>query len=330
MSQSKGFEKLKEASWFPFSDEPVIKGLWYVPRLSCISFLFPEESIDQKWHLFAHSWLGIQHYSSDSGIMWEPVQMVQLRGKHPFLFKDKNQYHLIYERHGALIPFVERLSKKGKKEHIKGSHIEMRSSSDLNVWSEPKVLFKATDALCASDYLKNPLIGHPQLIKVDGGYRLYFGASKVGFNPSSARYICSAFSKNIDGPYELESEVPILEANPNSKYSNLAVGRLSIYKEDQQYIGFQNGRYWDDDKKKESSAITIVESNDGLSFSECDAKPVLTPVENSWASKHIVSCDVRYKKDEDCWYCYYSATGQRKGLLVKESIGLMIGKFVRK
>ena len=56
------YEQLLGASWFPFSDEPVIKGLWYVPRLSSPVFLFPEESPDGKWHLFAHSWLGIQHY----------------------------------------------------------------------------------------------------------------------------------------------------------------------------------------------------------------------------------------------------------------------------
>ena len=62
-------DQLPNCSWFPFSDEPVLQGLWYVPRLEDPAFLFPEESTDGKWHLFAHSWLGIHHFIASSGIV---------------------------------------------------------------------------------------------------------------------------------------------------------------------------------------------------------------------------------------------------------------------
>src|SRR3989339_1839650 len=164
-------EQLQDSSWFPFSDEPVIEGLWYVPRLSCPVFLFPEDAPDGKWHLFAHSWLGIQHYVSNSGIMWEPMGLVQVRGKYPFLFKDKGAFHIIYERHGRPIPFVEKLTKRMRKSHVRGPHIEMRSSNDLSIWSEPRLLLEAKEIPSADDYRKNPVLSHPQVLPVEGGFR---------------------------------------------------------------------------------------------------------------------------------------------------------------
>ncbi|MCK9548547.1 MAG: hypothetical protein M0Q37_08575, partial [Sphaerochaeta sp.] len=52
-------------SWYPFSERPVIPGTWYMPALGDPFFLFPEESPDAKWHLFGHSWVGIEHFISE-------------------------------------------------------------------------------------------------------------------------------------------------------------------------------------------------------------------------------------------------------------------------
>lgn len=319
-------EQLVESSWFPFSDEPVIQGLWYVPRLSCPSLLFPEDTPDGKWHLFAHSWFGIQHYVSDSGIMWEPQGLVQVRGKYPFIFKERGAFHIVYERHGRPVPFVEKLTKRMKKAHVVGSHIEMRSSNDLSVWSEPRVLLEAKEIPSSADYWKNPVLSHPQLFNAEGGYRLYVGSSKVGKNPTSARYLCSAFSEQLEGPFSAESHMPLLESVPNDPWRNLAVGRVSMYQGSDIFVGLQTSRYWDATRKQEASAIVLLTSRDGVQWQRVDEKPILVPADRGWASEHIVSCDVRYKEDEDCWYCYFTATGERRFGLVRESIGLLIGK----
>ena len=320
-------EQVLDCSWFPFSDEPVMEGLWYVPRLSSPVFLFPEETPDGKWHLFTHSWLGIQHYISSSGIMWEPMGLVQVRGKYPFIFKEKGAFHIIYERHGRPIPFVEKLTKRMRKSHVVGSHIEMRSSNDLSVWSEPRLLLEAKDVPSSGDYLDKPKLSHPQLFATDGGYRLYVGSSKVGKHPASSRYLCTTFSESLDGTYVADSQLPLVEAVPNDRWRNLGVGKMSIYKGADSYIALQCARYWDEQRLREASAIVLSTSVDGLAWQRVDAKPIMVPSERGWASQHIMTCDVRYKQDEDCWYCYFSATGDRRFSLVRESIGLLIGKI---
>ncbi len=328
MAMTKPFpiEELQSASWYPFSDEPVIQGLWYVPRLSSVVFLFPEEAPDSKWHLFAHSYLGIQHYVSSSGINWEPMGIVQVRGKYPQLIKEKGTFYLVYERHGRPIPFVEKMTKSRRKRQVIGSHIEMRSSNDLTVWSEPRVLLHADQVASAADYRKTPTLSHPQILAVDGGYRMYVGSSKVGKKPQSTRYICTAFSKTIDGLYQSEGEFPLLEAVPNDPWRNLGTGRLSVYKGEQGYAALQTARYWDSQRKKHSSAIVLLQSNDGLQWDRVQGNPILVPTERGWASEHIISCDARYKQDEECWYCYFSATGDGRAPFVRESIGLLIGR----
>jgi hypothetical protein len=325
--QAQPVGQIPQCSWFPFSDEPVIQGLWYVPRLSCPAFLFPEDTPDGKWHLFAHSWIGIQHYVSDSGILWEPRGVVQVRGKYPFIFKDQGVFHIVYERHGRRIPFVEKVTRRMKKSHVVGSHIEMRTSQDLSVWSEPRVLLEASQIPSSGDYRKKPVLSHPQLLPIEGGYRLYVGSSKVGNYPASARYLCSAASEELDGRYTPESHMPIVEPFPNDPWRNLATGRMSIYRGSDFWIAMQTARYWDAQKKREASAIVLMSSRDGLQWQRIDTKPILVPAERGWASEHIVSCDVRYKQDEACWYCYFSASGERSFGIFKESIGLLIGNI---
>ena len=67
-------------SWFPFSDEPLVHGLGSAPRFCDPQVLMPEQSCDGKWHMFFHSWIGVHHFISDSGIQWEPRRMIEVRG----------------------------------------------------------------------------------------------------------------------------------------------------------------------------------------------------------------------------------------------------------
>ena len=61
---------LTNAVWSSYSEWAIWQSPWYEMRLSAPAVLLPEDSPDGLWHLFAHSWMGIEHYSSPSGFDW--------------------------------------------------------------------------------------------------------------------------------------------------------------------------------------------------------------------------------------------------------------------
>ncbi|ADY14732.1 hypothetical protein [Sphaerochaeta globosa] len=318
-------------SWYPFSDEPVIRSLWYMSRLCDPFFLFPEESPDGKWHLFGHTWVGIEHFISENGISWEPRKMIELRGHSPSLYHEDGIYYLIYEKHNASLPPLRKGRLRRREiEKITYSRFEMRSSTDLILFSEPKVLLDSRTVPFAKDGLKKPRISRPQIIKTEQGYRLYFGASHLELpdtKQKTSRHFAMALSSNLEGPYALANEgEPILSPYADDSYRNMAVGSIKVVKTVDGYVGFECAMYWDKKKGKTTSMLLQLESTDGLVFKPSFRSPVLVPPQSGWASRYIVSCDVRYKSEEACWYCYYSANSKSGLFPVKESIGLLLGK----
>ncbi len=76
--------------------------------------------------------------------------------------------------------------------------------------------------------------------------------------------------------------------------------------------------------------MLLLKSYDGYNWERCGSEPILVPSEKGWASSYIMGCDVHYKADEKCWYCYFSASGKKKFMLKMESIGLLIGSVPEK
>lgn len=324
---------LSKLSWFPFSDEPIIQGFWYVPRFQDPTFLFPEESPDEQWHLYVHSWVGIHHFTSASGIVWEPEKMIQLRGHSPFIFHDGGLYYLLYEKHDAPIPLVERGYKFKRKSRISASRIEMRISTDLRFWSDPKLLLDSRDIPFAGDYLKEPRISRPQLIKQDGMYRLFFGASFVTLpqtNQKVSRYLGLAESHTIEGPYTLVNEGrPVMEPIADDDLRNLGTGSVTVVPNGSGVAALQCGAWWDEREAKSKTALFTVSSEDGITWEMGPYEPILFPAQKGWAKGFITSCAAQYKHDEKCWYCYFSANGEHSKGTLRESIGLMIGDDVQ-
>lgn len=317
-----------KCSWYPFIDEPLLESVRYASQFSSPQVIMPYDSCDGKWHMFFHSWIGIHHFVSDSGIAWEPRKVIEFYAHCPSIFKDGETYYLIYEKHDKR----SRLSNQ-RRADVTGynSRIEMKVSTDLITWSKSRLLLSSEDVSFASDYRNNARLSNPQLFKVDGGYRLYFGASTVKMADSDykcPRYFGYAFSKDMLGPYLMYTDSLLLESDGDNKYSNLGTGSIRLVKAFDKFFGFQCGFYWDGQAKKTRSAIKILESEDGIRFKECKAKPVLTTSDSGWTSSYIGTCDVHYKADESCWYCYFSARGGKARKHEKESIGLMIGKAI--
>lgn len=317
---------LKDCQWFPFNDEPLLKGNWYVPKLCDPQVIIPSDSPDGKWHMFLHSWIGIHHFVSESGIAWEPKKMIVLRGHYPFIFHEKNRYYLLYEKHDYNIPGAAIRRADEKNENC--SRIELCSSHDLESWSTPRTILDSRDVPYAHDYVKRTSISRPQLIKTGDIYRLYFGASEVVLPDTkfkTGRYFGFAESSSLNTDFKIISEKPLLVPDPDDIWTNMATGSVKIVQHEEKIFALQCGYYWNPEECKTSSSAFILSSEDGLEFSRCTEKPILMPQAQGWADGYIKNCDVNFMPEERCWYCYFSASGRKNSLFSTESIGLFIG-----
>ncbi len=327
-TSSKVLADIIHASWFPFSDEPLLQGKWYTPSLSHPFVLFPQDSPDDKWHLFCHSWLGIHHFVSDSGISWSSVRVIEVGAHYPSIFIEDGVYYLVFEKRGYHIPFIDGRRRQSLKEYHRESHIEIISSTDLSIWSKPRHLISSNDIPCSNDFMKKGRLSHPYIISTNQGYRLYMGASITDKKLDIARYTVSAVCVDIVGSYQMESNNILIKAEGNDYYRSLASGQLHVHRAENVYRAIQNAYFFDEKRNTTSSAILLLESDDGLTFTSLKKEPILTPTQSGWASSYILSSSLRYKEDEGCWYCYFSAASKMNGPIpmYKESIGLLIGK----
>lgn len=321
--RSRTRKALEDTYWYSFNDEPIATGSPVItPRLSDPSFLFPDESPDSLWHLFAHTWQGIEHYTSTSGLEWKREHLLFLRGHSPFIYKEGSVYYLLYEIHDAM-------KQKGMKRRLTGSRIMFSSSSDLLLWSEPRMILDAASVPHTAYRGGRPRVSRPQLIRTGSRYRLYFGAGEdriYDTGQKASAYLMAAESSSPDGPYTVIPD-PLISPDPESRYRSLATGSVRIIPLSDGIAALECAYYYDDADKKSRSLMRLLFSDDGLSWE--DSTIIQKSPETGWASRYISSCDVRYKENEDTWYCYYSANGIDRSLhlpVVTESLGLLLGK----
>ncbi len=313
-------EKLQNCYWYSFNDEPIAtRG---AIRLCDPCYLLPEESPDGLWHMFAHTFVGVEHLSSTSGLEWKREHLIVARAHSPFIFKEGNTYYLFYEIHDRTSFF------KRNDNSISCSRIMVTSTTDLLLWSEPKIVLDSTKITRAQYKDGNVRVSRPQIIEINGSYRLYFGAGETRIydtNQKATARLMYAQSDFLDRDYRVNPE-PIIDIEPDSKYRNLAVGSVHIVPLSDGVAAFECAFSYDKEKRKSTTNMLLLTSEDGLSFS-FDKVVQRTP-EEGWASRYITSVDCRYKEAENTWYVYYSANGYRKlGPItyVKESLGLLLG-----
>jgi len=316
-------ESLSSAVWYAYSDEPIEKGKWYKPWLSDPCIIAPEESPDHLWHLFAHTWIGVEHFTSPSGFDWRKEKTVIFRGHSPSVYREGDRYFLVYEIHDRDYNGKKKL--RDKKAH---SRINMSISTDLMLWSSPKTILDSLSVPFASDY-SVPRISRPQIVYWEGMYRLYFGASHSVLPDSSQKatsYLAYAESNTVDGVYTVNAK-PMLGKDRDGKYTNLALGSVRIIPCSDGLAALNCCYYYDKDKKMSRSLLRLLTSADGIEFKH--SRILLPPAEKGWASRYITGCDAIYREDESSWYCYYSANcHERKPFLnfYSESLGLLLGQ----
>jgi hypothetical protein len=274
------------------------------------TFLPPEHTPDRRWHLFAHSILGIHHFTSADGIAWNRLPgLVARNSVRAFLYREGQQYMLIYE-HILRSRFTAYTSR-----------IEARLSTDLQDWSAPWVMLEPTLAWQREGGWSGN-VSNPCLVCEENGYRLYYSAGLVYLRDCAfyePKYIGCASGKSLTGPF-IPAPDPLLYPQPNDPYANLGAGGLKVLRGDDGYVGFQNGIYWDPVHNHSGSAIRLLKSSDGLSW-EVTGAPILKPG-TGWKKSHVYALDVRLT--ENGWLLFFNA---RSGWLFgRECIGLAYGR----
>ncbi|MBN1374525.1 MAG: family 43 glycosylhydrolase [Dehalococcoidia bacterium] len=306
--------------WSDYSETYIIDHPALSPVLADPTFIFPENSPDRKWHLFAHSIWGIHHFISWDGIRWKDIGIAIKNAMRPYVYIEDNQYYLLYEKYR---PWSLALSwVKGRKWY---SEIAVSQSVDLKKWTSPVTLIKPELHWHSAD--GNKSVSNPCMVKHDGKYYLYYSASLVyipdcGFNEPDC--IGLATSSSICGNYELLPQ-PIINVNKNDPRCNLSCGSIKVIKCEDGFLGFENGIYWNEQKNQSGSAIIMQKSVDGIYWESLGHEPVLRP-STGWRKSHIYACDARYYEQKGTWYLYYNARSDWPVSKGQERIGLLIGR----
>ncbi len=301
-------EEILSVRWEQYEKNPVINPPFPSPIIADPTFLLPESTGDGKWHLFAHSLIGIHHFISSDGIVWKRLKgMVSFKSMRPFVFKEGDEYYLFYEKISNLFPYH--------------SHLELRESSNLFEWSKPAVILKPS-LTWHKDGSKYGAVSNPCLVKEGDAYRLYYSAGLVYLKDCKfyePKYIGVANSPKINQEYEILPH-PIISPSIDDMYSNLGAGSMKVIKTDDGYVGFQNGIYWDYRKNHSGSAIRILASLNGYEWNLFRDEPIIKP-DKGWKKTHVYALDV--KRVGNKFYLYFNA---RNGWFFgKEHIGLAFG-----
>lgn len=291
------------------------------PKLEWIvgdpTFLTPGRGPDDRWHLFANTILtGLYHYTSADGVSWEQASPKPpiAPAMRPFLFLEGGRYHLLYE----------------KLDGVTRSHIELRTSADLNTWSDPTTILEATldwERTVTSETVGNPFVH----VDADGRYALYYSAGgklqdDTGF--FEPMYIGLAHADKLTGPYTKRA-APIIRPSAAVPYRNQAAGSIKLL--DERWRGrllALNNWIYTDANQQSRSAIFLVSSADGVDWTPVCPEPVIAPDPadaNSFRHAFVYASQARRVGDR-LWVFYNARDGWVYGpdgkTTAKERIGL--------
>lgn len=308
------FEEFNNLEFKLYGKNPIIKNPLSSFVIADPSVLTPENSHDNKFHLFCHTFFGVYMYDSNDGIIFKRKLKITNRAMRPNINYIDGTYYLFFERTKPVI--CNLLSLIGLKWK---SEIYCSVSTDLKNWDKPyPVITKSRDY---HEDNRGISISNPFLLKLNDNYRLYYSCGLTFIDDCGfcePTHISFAESKSIDKDY-ISLEKPIISPDENSKYLNLCSGCLKVYKLKDCYIGLQNGIFNNDNKSH--SAIMLLKSDDGINFQF--VKPFLIPqkcAESNWMAQYVYACCLT--KDKNKLRLYFNARNVSNNLFGRESIGI--------
>ena len=272
------------------------------PLVADPSFLFPEETPDGAWRLYAHTAFAVHAFSSRDGREWSDGGIVAWNAMRAFVRRFPDGYRLYCEKYRPLAMPMLMLPRGPKWD----SRIEVRFSPDLVRWSAPRTIVEPTLSW-HQDEKRGRSVGNPCLLEVGGEWVLYFSASLVfvpdcGFD--EPRYIGMARSASPDGPFAVSAD-PVIDPARDALPGVLGAGSMKVLRLGDGFVALQN-KIYRDGSGTSRSALFLLRSGDGSTWQAARAAPLLAPDEG-WRRSHVYACDARFRESEGRWYLYYNA-----------------------
>ena len=292
-------------TWVDHPDDPLIEPPGAETLVGDPAVVAPEEAPDGQWHLFAQSMLGIHHWVSADGVVWElaTTGVVGVGAWRPEVVADGGLWHLLYDQYTS----------------IDSSVIEHRTSEDLWEWSEAEVLLEPTQAW---EQEGTSTVGNPALVRdSSGGWRLYYsagGALLEDVDFYEPRYVGMATGPGPGGPWEKQVD-PVLAPEEDDPWRNLGAGSIEVLEErwEGRWLALSNGIYTHEGAS--GSAIQVLTSEDGVAWqAECGGEPVLAPEGRGWKAAFVYGLEP-LRRGEELWAFYNARDGWVGGV---ERIGL--------
>lgn len=313
--------------WHLLKEHPLIAppGRLAGPILADPTFAGPDTSPDGKWHLFAHTIHGIEHFVSGNGEAWTHTGRVTGKAMRAFLVVTDGTFHLFYEQPRFQYADIMSLF------HVRWrSRIVRISSTDLVHWTLPVVVLEPSLPWHA-DNPYGASVSNPCVVEAGGKWILYYSAglthvADCGFEEPT--YIAAAIAETITGPYTPMPE-PLLSPGSDLPFCNLCCGSIKVAKLDDGFVGIQNGIYTDK-KGKSGSALLRLTSVDGIHFAYVDGgRPFFGPNEQGggWMRSHVYACDFRPVPAANAWYLYFNARNDWFWVRGRERIGCLTARM---
>lgn len=304
-------QTLKNLQFTPCGQNPVIKPIDGTPVVADPSLLTPDESPDNRWHLFCHTILGVYHLDSADGIHFRRVQKICRDAMRPNINKVNGRYCLFFEK-------TRSLPAKGMNLiHLAPWHSEIyvTESEDLLTWSKPYPVL--TGAKGYEQCGQGSSLSNPFLLREGDVNRLYFSCGLTfikdcGF--CEPTYVSYAESGCLTSGY-VPADKPILCPDKNDPFRNLCSGCLKVYRLRDGYAGIQNGIYEKDGRSH--SAIVLLSSADGLHFTF--EKVLLTPGGAPWQAQYVYASHL--VQHGSTLRLYFNARNNSGWLTGRECIG---------
>ncbi len=300
------------------------------PRLSPIvadpSFLFPEETPGGDWELFAHSAWGVHRYSSPDGAAWTERGIVVHNAMRPFARPLDSggtgpRYGLYYEAYPPLALPLTALPLRRRWR----SRIALSTSADLQRWTPGRTLVSPL-LPWMRDRALGFAVSNPCLVRDwTGACRLYFSASLAWIDDCGfcePRYIALARSSSPEGPFVPEPE-PVIDPARDGMPGVLGAGAIKVLPLSDGYAGLQTKIYRDPGGRSRS-ALFVLRSEDGVSWTPARPEPLISPAEG-WTASHVYSCDCRFRESDGRWYLYFNARDGWRISEGRERLGRIVG-----
>jgi hypothetical protein len=287
------------------------------------SVLLPLEAPDGRWHLFANTIPPrLVEYVSDDGLCWTRLRTLCPGAMRPFVRREGDRWHLLYEDVHRWWPLRSRLV--------------ARTSPDLVTWSAPRTVL----APCLPWHATGPrpwqprTCSNPGLVPWRGEWLLTYSAATVWLPDCrfvEPRHIGVARAASPEGPFVPDPE-PLVSPDPADPLRDLGAGSLKLLPDPASGTlwGFTNGIATDADGRSRSAITVIRLADDARSWQPATAAPIVGPEDivtgsavPGWKRALVYAMDPKVVGDE-IWLYYNARDGWMVG---RERIGLAVGRL---